>query len=625
MIIFRYILIYMIILGFSMFFAELFKKKLEKTILLSLLTILILLYLFGMMNILKIGVFFVSLLGIGLLFYTILKTRKNKTGRTLKEKFLSPGNIFFTILFFVFVITTFSKELTNWDQFLYWSLSAKDMFYTDNILLTVVGHYTGQALPFQTLLGYFFMKIVGEYRQGIEIFATWLLGFSCFLPLFDKSNGKRIVNCMISILILCVPAVFSMLIFYESSYPDALLGIFVGYLMYLYFCEEKSKFTTFCMVMTMIGLTLTDRTGVIFAGIIWVSFLLYEMLGQKKENLRKNIKKFFLSKEMKILYLLFFTIAITYFSWTIYVKIEGIKVKKVETYDEMIGKKEIETVTQSILTTVFGVYAEDDNAANSNGTLLEKLYNIPEISTPVKISAGGFICICGVIGVFYYSRVEQSKKKKVRNIFISIFAGLILYILARQYGYITRYSVKEMLAHDGMERYMASYLLAILYFLVAFTLTQIKTKPKTIFYVLLTSVIIMITPLTSVANATITSGIFNLNSTYYCNTARNKAKKILSVVPKQEKVLGVCQTGEFNILLNLMIRYYMYPTSYQLDAFQEEKEEQITDIVEKKEYSYIYILVTDAYLTNQLEEKFGIQVKDDTLLRITEQGLEKVK
>lgn len=619
MILIRYLFLYIIILSISLFLADCLKKKLERTIPLGLIIIILILYLFGIIKQLPMGVLFISLFSIILLIYTIGKNVKKKTLQNLKQKIVSPGNVFFTILFFVFMITTMNREITHWDQFTYWSLSAKDMFYTNDMLLIMKDSIWYPPVP--TLLQYFFMKMIGEYAQGIEIFTTWLLGFSFFLPLFEKTNRKKLTNFIVSILILCVPAVFQMLIFYESSYPDALLGILIGYLSYCYFCEENSLFKSINIGLTLALLTLTKSTGFAIAIILFITFLLFEILVKRKE--KQGLKHIIFSKEIKTIGVFFIIIILTYASWTIYKK----QTKEISNMPNevasIVSENKIQNVINSILPTLFTVNREDTSYEDSNGNLIEKLYHVPEISTPVEISAAGLICIYIVITLYYYSKIKQEEKARVKNIAISILTGLVLYIVALQLAYLTQFSVKEMVAHDGMERYIASYLLGILYFMVCFILDKIKRiKNTTLPYALLASIILLITPITSVANATITSGVYNTNTIYYCNNGRLRANKILDMVQPEEKVLGICQDEKMK-LINLMIRYYMYPITYHLENIEEK--ENVRDIIEKGEYQYIYIMITDEELTKQFEEEFHIEIENDTLFKITNEGLEKIE
>ena len=617
MIIFRYILLYIIILLLNIFICDKFKKNVNKTMPLSLILISVLLYIFGLLNLLNLGVIVISTLSVILGSYVIIKKIKNKQTKELKEQIITKGNLFFTTIFFIFAIVTKYRELINWDQFSYWSLAAKDMFYTNKLILGV--QIGGVYPPMPTLLEYFFMKVIGEYIQGIEIFTIWILSFSFFIHFFEKTNGKKIVNVMIAIIIVCIPAIFNMLIFYESSYPDALLGIIIGYLSYMYFIEDKDSFRTANIILTLAFLILLKPIGVLISIILIGTFLLYEILSNKGKN--KRIKEIFQSKEMRKLLIFIIIVVIIYSSWLVY---KNINYKTVQSLENNTTKEsKISVIFKSFMTTAFSFYYENNNAADSNGKLIEKIYNVNEISTPITISGGGTIFIFLCIMVIYY--YKNDKTLNTKNTQISIFSGLILYICALQLAYITQFSTKEMLAHDGFERYIGSYLLAILYFIVIMFLKYFKEKNHENYgYAILMSIFLLITPINSIANASITSGIYNLNSVLYCNMGRTRAEDILKEIDRSEKVLGICQESKIR-LINLMTRYYMYPTNYKVKEKIESKEDFENTINEG--YNYIYIISTDNYFEQLIHNKFNtnIKIEQDALYRIKENSIEKVE
>lgn len=585
-ILFGYIIVYFVIGFASIFISHCVKEKTDKTIPVAIMAIIITLYIFGIINLLYPGVITICIISTILGVYTIVKNIKDNTIKDLKERIVTKGSLFFTIIFFVFAIVTLARELTNWDQFSYWSFATKDMFFTNKMLLsTDIGI---QYPPMPAILQYFFMKVIGEYFQGIEIFTVWIFSFSFFLPLFSRTSGKKLSTIVVCIVSICIPAVFSMLIFYESSYPDALLGIMIGYLSYLYFLEEEDKLRILNIVFSLLVITLTKPIGIVISIILLITFLLDEIL-QNKDRKKENIKKL-------IIYLCI--IIAVYMSWIIYLNI-NIAREKVD----ITQKNEFEKIAQSILTTIFGTCYDNNDAAKSNGKLLEKLYAVEEISTPVKINAGGLISIFLILMVLYYYKIK--KERNIRNTVISVLTGLILYIIALQLAYIAKFPVKEMLKHDGMERYIATYLLGILYFIVNVWLDMCKEKDSNYYYMILACIIIAITPISSVANASITSGIYNINSISYCNMGRHRAEEILEELHENQKVLGVCQNESIR-LINLMVRFYMYPANYKV-ANKIQETNSLKDILAKEKYDYIYVISEDDYLKKELKDLYNIE------------------
>ena len=229
----RYILLYLVIISGSIFIANKANKKIEKCIAPNIAIIIIALYIFGIFEIIKYGVWIIAWINIILGLYTIINN-KNK----LKEKILTPGFIFFNIIFFILMITTYNKNLVDYDHYFYRSFNTKVIYYTDCISKGFEALYP----PSINLLEYFFMKIIGEYAQGIEAFAVQIFGFSLLIPLFDRNKNTKFINTVISIAIICVPAILANLIFYESAYPDALLGLIIGYSIYMLYTEKNNKF-----------------------------------------------------------------------------------------------------------------------------------------------------------------------------------------------------------------------------------------------------------------------------------------------------------------------------------------------------------------------------------------------
>ncbi len=75
--------------------------------------------------------------------------------------------------------------------------------------------------------------------------------------------------------------------------------------------------------------------------------------------------------------------------------------------------------------------------------------------------------------------------------------------------------------------------------------------------------------------------------------------------------------------MNLMIRYYMYPTSYELNTIDEEN--KLQQILETQDYDYIYLMTIDQKLVEILKNDFDLtEIEDGTLLKVTGQELEKV-
>ena len=281
---------------------------------------------------------------------------------------------------------------------------------------------------------------------------------------------------------------------------------------------------------------------------------------------------------------------------------------------------DITYVISNIFTTTLGTPQDDYSAAESNGNLLYKLQKTIEISNPIYISALGVISIYIITSLLIYKYGKNDKKippQKVRNIYVSVFAGLIIYILFLQVAYITQFSSKEMINHDGFERYIGTYLLSILYLTIYIVLEKIENKhlESNLQYIILAIVIFAITPIYQVANATITSGIYNIDNQSYLSKSYESAEYIKQKVDENNKVLGICQKSELR-LENLIIRYYMYPVDYKVMDKIDQSKGTFDEII--KNYNYIYIVYSDSYLEYTTKQYLNEEetIKENTLYKV---------
>lgn len=608
----RIILLYVIIVSGSIFIAYKANKKIESCIAINFGLIILSLYIFGMLEILKYGVWIISFSNIILGIYTIIKNKNNM--KNLKGKILTPGFTFFTIVFLILIITSYNKNLVDYDHYFYRSYNTKVLYYTNSMSRGYAALYP----PAINLLEYFFMKIIGSYIQGIEAFAVQMLGFSLLIPLFNRENKSKFMNTIITVLIICIPTIFKNLVFYESAYPDALLGLIIGYCLYILVCEKDNKFKIITTALLLSVCTITKPIGFCIAGIIIAMYIIIQLL-----NSKEDIKKFLKSKELKNILILIFIVLLIFSSWEIFKKINN-------KYNEAIrgsnssrveGNPIIYTL-KSIATTTLGYYEENHDAADSNNDLIPKLYSIEAVKTPIKITLYGVIAIIIITSLILYKHViKDENKKKFAHITTSLIIGLILYILLLQLCYIIKFSTKEMLGHNGLDRYMPTFLLGMIYVIITITIKNMEQrKYRKLNYIILIAIIVAFTPLQSIANVSITSGIYNINSIEYCNNGRIPARKINEKVEEDAKIISISEQYKTDIF-NWMIKYYLYP-DHKVEVYNEITEKTIENIgnkiLESNDTYYMFFVSVSDELNELLNNKFNsnIKLEKETLLKI---------
>lgn len=615
MTILRYILLYITLLGGSIFISYKSNKKIENCIAPNFAIIILILYVFGIFNILKYGVWVVTIANILLGIYAIARKWKNK--EELKQKLLTPGLAFFSIAFFVLLLTTYNKNLMDYDHYLYRSLNTKIMYYTDCINKGFQSLYP----PSINLLEYFFMKVIGAYIQGVEAFAVQLLGFSLLIPLFDRKKNSKFINTIITIVVIGVPAILANLVFYEAAYPDALLGLIIGYSMYILCEENNNKFKIFAATIALSVATITKPAGIVIAALVIAMYLLIELLNNKC-NKKEKIKKFLKSKEFKNIVILSIIVLTIFASWKVFTKINSkySTASRGEDASRVEGKP-IQYVLKSIATTTFGYYEENHDSADSNNNLIPKLYSLYATMSPVRLTLYGSIVALIIAAIMIYKYiVKKENKTKFANQTIAFFVGLVAYTLFLQLSYILKFSTEEMLGHNGLNRYMPTFLLGMLYFIIAIAIKNMEEKEtRRINYIILITIIIACTPLQSIANVTITSGIYNIQSIEYCNNGRIPANDVNEKIEKDAKIICISGEEKTNIY-SLMFRYYMYPehqvSTYVSTDLNEKNVSYITGRILKDNISYIYTFGMDEKTEKLLTTQFNLKVNSNCLYKI---------
>jgi len=611
----RYLLLYAVIISGSIFIADKANKKIEKCIAPNIAIIVLTLYIFGILDILQYGVWVISIVNILLGLYVIIKNWKNK--EELRTKIMTPGLAFFSIVFFVLMITTYNKNLVDYDHYLYRSLNTKIMYYTDCMSKGFQALYP----PSINLFEYFFMKIIGVYIQGVEAFAVQIFGFALLLPIFDRIKNTKFINTIITIAIICIPAILGNLIFYEAAYPDALLGLLIGYSIYALCAEENNKFKLLSVILALSITTLTKPAGFYISAIVIGMYLLIGLLNNKC-NTKESIKKFLKSKELKNVIIITIAVIAVFISWKVFTRINNQNNSGVTRPEQARTEgSSIEYTLKSIMTTTFGYYEENHDSADSNNKLIPKMYSLYATMAPIRVTIYGIITVIMISALIVYKYViKNENKKKFENQVIALTIGLAIYIIFLQLSYILKFSTEEMLGHNGLNRYLPTFLLGMIYFIVAMAIKNMEEKnDRKINYIMLVAIIIAFTSLQSIANVSITSGIYNIQSIEYCNNGRIPANKIDEKIEENEKVIIISQNEDTN-LYGLMLRYYLYPNhiSNYYQQVNEKQFEAIKSKMLKEDIYYIYVFSVDEKLSESFNKEFDneIELKKETLYKI---------
>lgn len=600
-IIIGYIMLYFVIMLGSTFISYKTKKSLSSSISIDILTNIAVLYVFGLFNILLIGVITTSVISILLGIYALVKM--NKTQRNTLVDF---GTIFFSIVYFVLSITTYERISNIWDEFTCWSLFTKKMFIT-NI------YETDWYPPVPTIWQYYCCKLIGNYTQGIEMFGLYIFSFSLLLPLFNIKKEKSLIyNLVLSAIIICLPGIFSETYFYEAPYADAILGLLLGYI----FVERifNTKYT-YSLVVALFVLALTKGTEFYIAITTLICFFVYDAIKQIR-NKEKIDKKKCISK-----IIIFLLILSSLASWNIY---KNLNITREDNINIISESKLDETGIKRFITSFFTVSMKTTSSSLMADMIQDNLITMlikgSLINSYIQLSIGGFTLLLAFGFVLLYK-----KNNKAKNVAIYTFGGLILYIGFLQLAYFTKFNMQEALTHNSFSRYMSSYYIAMLMTFIALVIDSKSDDYKRDITVLMI-IILALTPLKDIANITINAGFYNYKMKKELSTIIEETNKLKQETPANSKIYVINQQLEDN-----KFKYYMLTENnvemgiYFGNNFAQNEKEQFENILYNT-YDYVYIRATDDYFNNNYQELFNEKIeKKATYKVIKDNGKENLK
>lgn len=603
--VFTIILFLFVMLSGSVFSTAFFNKRIEETLPITCSFVVLILYIFGYFELLKYGTNVICLIALILYFVSVTKLINNKTINIFIKSIFTPGFLVFILLEIIFLIAVTGKVFDGFDEFSHWGDVVKAMTTIDDF---ATNHHSRSIFksypPAMSLFQYFIVKI-NTYITG-DIFSEWLCYFSYYtfacsflMPICKKFTFKKWLTPFTMVgLIILVPYTF-FIGCYSSIYIDQFLSFLIcaGALSLLFDDDNKLSYLyIFCICFI---LTLAKDTGLLFAGLLVISYIIKKLLSSGF-----SLKNVIISVSSSL------SIIIAKLSWNQCISRNAATVMFSEKIDLVDLIKVLSADSNSYRTEVLDnyIYAVINRGIAVGMTTFKVSYLIM-----------GILAILFIILLCSYN-FKKKRINKQNAIVSSLFAclSLLIFVLGLVVIYMYKFSETEALYLASFDRYICIVYLGIWLFIMVFALITINDlKSEKLACIVLVTIMIIWCPLKTIYAWGLRR---NVQAALAIREPYNElADKLNNVASGDAKVFYVGQgtDGYERLVFKFLIRpNYQKNSVFNLgietsedDAhnWQMTSEEWITLL--KEEYDYVAIYSLDEYFIETYANLF-INIED---------------
>lgn len=456
------ILIFLILLSPSIFYIIKHNKTFEKILPLTIFSIILIIYVFGLLNLLKLGFYIVIMLSLIYYILSIKELYKQKNFKNLLKKLFTPGFVIWCIFYFLLFLFYKNRMLANWDEFTHWGDVVKMMynnnvFSTNPISLSAAKTYP----PNMAIWQYFFQVMKNSNFSEYYLFISYqLFALSLFLPFLKNVKWKDYYKILIIILVIILSPILIFKNYYATIYIDAVLGMMFAHTLALIFTnKEYDKFSIIQIGLSLFTLTLLKDVAPLFSLICWGAIVVDIIFVKRNyKYIKKTHFKIFLKKIYPIFVFLFIIFG-AYFSWKLNI-----------VFSSEVGKSgnvsNIQTIIKNIL-------------SNDDSYMKSVVLNYINALSNYKIFIGFNVYVFSIIMILFCYLIHQQEKNKYKSriTILILFAGELLYIFIMLLLYLMKFSEYEATILASYDRYIGIYLNAILFFVI-FLIINNKNNEK---------------------------------------------------------------------------------------------------------------------------------------------------
>lgn len=624
---------------YSLFFMVLWDKKWEEVIALSLFLVVLILYIFGIIDHLELGIKTVYVLAGILLPLSIFRICKKKIN--IKSLF-SLGMVAWFIILGMIIINCRGIWLARSDEYTHWGLAVKDMFYFDSLAkhaeTTVL---LVRYMPFSTLFEYFVVYMNGMFSEALIYMAFQICLLSCISIFFVIAQKIRICIFPAIGAVIFIPLIFFYDI-YNCIYVDPLLAVISVYILLCYYKDRISVFNTVRILLGIFALVLTKDMGLVLAviicGIIFIHNIYSNFL--KKKRIRVN--------DMMIPFIYFLAAVVIFMSWQIYLSVPGKNRNEITTieYEYEKESKTRNTITDSGLSIekikrIFTGEGESYQYKSLKAFIVEMFDGETYKVGPLKLSYMDLLFGCMLVILL----LKSTEKKSIILFTVMLVLGGIGYAGVLELLYMSAFSISEAMSLASHERYLGSYVccaVIVIFYIVYESVLEKKKETNDIWRMSLyiSLILIIISPISNFIYTNRDISITELEKYGYDDLEKN----IRTFADKGEKFYFVCSNskgGSLRMFQNsvspMLVPYFEGDIGYSESNIEMQRQiyesqgitmnERAKITVEEwkerlKECNYVFLLnIDEAFILDYGEVfDYNYPVSDGNMYKVSKTG-----
>lgn len=612
-----------------------FKKKFSSSLAIAFMAHILLIMLSGLISHhLSIGVYGGIIIAIILGIIIIVKNRIHISKQTIKQYIITNWNegVFIFTLFYIFCfITNSGKRFTSWDEFSHWGMFLKESLRLDSLYcMSPLTFAHKDYVPAVTLFEVIWCKLNGRFAEQDAYRAIQIFMFSLLMPIFEKVSAystrklddgalkiekykNRLFQFGAVLVILLVPLLCSGGVdFYHSIYCDTAVGIIFFWCVFESYREQDDILYQFLLMTIGISvLVLSKMTAMaLFPLVIALFIIRFIFLSYNKPK----VKHFIYMIPVMIV-----PIAL----WYWYNKF-------VDKYIDNTGA--VQSYDGIKLSSIKEVFTTPANSAISYLKQVQDAYIDNIIHTDILIHGSYVVVILAIVIIFFIMSFFENDSINKRKLLIAgvwtagsgLFYALLMYFL-----YCTAFSEYEAVRLASYGRYMNSFVIAIILFLIAaYYDSGIWKKHAKGYYWLIIIIFFDLSFLHVSRFDQVLPGTITHDSEKISNYTAN-ADVIINTSSETEKIYIVKRGDNGDFIWHQ--RYYcspriidggsIGPALYDGDIWSSDKTvEEFVDSV--KGYDYIYFCELDDVFLNKYSVAFSNPelLVNGTIYRITNIG-----